>query len=115
MAISEFETKRCEKLASAFVEKRRPPPHLRDQVDLGFRIAGQSIELLEIRAWFDDKSKKLEHAIAKTTYNKTKKNWRVFWQRADLKWHVYETAPEVQSLEDFLALVDEDKHGCVFG
>jgi uncharacterized protein Usg len=41
--------------------------------------------------------------------------WRVFWQRADLKWHRYDPAPEVPSLEDFLQLVQEDKHACFFG
>lgn len=115
MAISEFETKRCEKLVSAFVAKRRPPPRLRDQVDLGFRITGQSIEIFEVRPRFDDRSKKIENGIAKASYNKTKKNWRVFWQRADLKWHLYDPAPVVRSFENFLALVDEDTHGCFFG
>lgn len=39
----------------------------------------------------------------------------VFWCRADLKWHGYELAPHVGSVEKFLAIVDEDKHACFFG
>jgi hypothetical protein len=32
-----------------------------------------------------------------------------------MKWHGYEPAPEVSSIEEFLALVGEDKHCCFFG
>jgi hypothetical protein len=53
--------------------------------------------------------------MAKATYNKSERNWEVFWQRADLKWHGYMPKPEVGSIEDFLALVQKDEHGCFFG
>jgi len=49
MAISEFEIKRFEKLVGAYVKKHRPPAHIRDKVDLGFRVKDQSIEIFEIR------------------------------------------------------------------
>ena len=115
MALSEFERKRFERIVGAFIEKRRPPPHVRPKLDLGFRVAGQSIELFEVRPRYDKPSEKLEHAFAKATYVKAQGVWRVFWQRADLKWHRYDPAPEVPSLEDFLVLVQEDKHACFFG
>jgi hypothetical protein len=57
----------------------------------------------------------LEHPIAKATYNKSKRNWKVYWQRADLKWHSFEPSPEVESIEDFLALVQADQYACFFG
>ena len=78
-------------------------------------MQGQSIEILEVRPHWEDKSKILEYPVAKATYNKSKRNWKVFWQRADLKWHSYKPNPEVDSIEDFLALVQEDKHACFFG
>src|ERR1022692_3564693 len=49
MTLSEFNTKRCEKLVVQFIEKRRPPPRIRSQVDLAFRINGQSVEIFEVR------------------------------------------------------------------
>ena len=115
MTLSEFDTKRCEKLVAAFIQRRRPPPHIRNEVDLAFRMLDQSVEIFEIRRHWRDESKVLEHAIATATYNKRKQNWRVFWQRADLKWHSYKPSPEVESIEDFLALVQKDEHGCFFG
>ncbi len=115
MTFSELETKRCEKLVAQFIERRRPPPHIRAELDLAFRTQGQSVEIFEVRPHWEDKSKILEHPVAKATYNKSKRNWKVFWQRADLKWHSYKPNPEVDSIEDFLALVQEDTHACFFG
>ena len=113
--LSEFEKKKCEKLVAAFVERHRPPVHVRDRVDLGLRIEGQSVEIFEIRPVWQSPDKKIEEAVAKATYVKTRRVWKVYWQRADLKWHVYEPVPEVKSLEEFLAVVEKDEHGCFFG
>lgn len=115
MALSELERKRFEMAVAAFIEKHRPPPHIRPQLDLGFRVAGQSVEIFEIRPRWDRPQEKIESAVAKATYIKAQDLWRVFWQRADLKWHRYAPSPEVPSLEEFLALVREDQHACFFG
>lgn len=115
MALSEFETKRIEKEVRAFVEKRRPPPHIRPELDLGFRVKGQSVEIFEVRPRWRHPGEKLEHSVAKATYVKTQRIWRVYWQRADLKWHGYEPNPQVETLEEFLAVVDRDEYACFFG
>ena len=82
MTLSEFDIKRCEKLVAEFIQTRRPPPHVRKEVDLAFRIVGQSIEIYEVRAHWRNEGETLEHPIAKATFNKSKKNWKIFWQRA---------------------------------
>lgn len=115
MALSEFEAKRVEKAVLAFLEKRRPPPHIRPKLDFGYRINGQSVELFEIRPRWNKPSEKREHPFAKATYVKTTGTWKVFWRRADLKWHGYDPAPQVGSVEKFLDIVGEDKHACFFG
>jgi hypothetical protein len=115
MALSEFEQKRCEKIVGAFIESRRPPAHVRPKVDLGFRLDGQSVEIFEIRPRWNNPKEKLEHSVAKATFVKSTGAWRVYWQRADLKWHRYEPAPEVGSLEEFVELVGEDKNACFWG
>ena len=73
MAFSEFELKRYETAARQFVESRRPPPHLRNKVDLACRISGQSLEIFEIRPIWDDPEKKIEEAVAKATYVKKRR------------------------------------------
>ncbi|MGB5584490.1 MAG: DUF3024 domain-containing protein [Gammaproteobacteria bacterium] len=115
MALSEFETKKIEKEVGAFVESRRPPPYMREELDLGYRIKGQSVEIFEIRPLWRHPGEKIEEAVAKATYAKTRKVWKVYWQRADLKWHRYDPVPEVDNLQDFLDLLDRDEYACFFG
>ena len=40
--------------------------------------------------------------------------WKAYWQRADLKWHRYDPDPEVDTINDFIKLVEEDEFGCFF-
>lgn len=115
MALSEFETKKIEKEVRSFVEKRRPAPHIRPELDLGFRVKGQSVEIFEVRPRWRHPEEKMEHAVAKATYVKTQRIWKIYWQRADLKWHGYEPNPEVLTLQKFLAIVDRDDYACFFG
>jgi hypothetical protein len=60
-------------------------------------------------------AEKIEQPVAKATYVRSRGVWKVYWQRADLRWHAYPPAPEVESLEDFLNLVHKDDHACFFG
>lgn len=40
---------------------------------------------------------------------------QLYWQRADLKWHSYEPAAAVSSIEAFCEVVDKDLYGCFWG
>ena len=115
MEFSEFEKRRIEKSVNAFLEKRRPPPNLRKKLDLGSRFEGQSLLLFEIRPVWKDPGRSMECPMAKATFTQARKVWRVFWQRADGKWHGYQPCPEVKTVEEFLALVDRDENGCFWG
>ena len=115
MAFSEFETKRIHKILGRYIEKNRPPENVRDEVDLSFRLTGQSVEIFEIRPLWNDPKEKIEESIAKATYIKSRNLWKVFWQRADLKWHRYEPDPEVDSIEEFIEIVENDDYACFFG
>jgi hypothetical protein len=115
MAFSELEQKRIEKVVEAYVEQKRPPPHIRAKLDIGFRLKGQSIEIFEIRPYWRDESQIIEQSVAKATYVKTQDHWKVFWKRADLKWHGYEPKARVRKIEDFLKVVDDDAYGCFWG
>lgn len=115
MVFSEIEQKRCEREMDAFLKKRRPPPHIRPELDIGIRVAGQSVEIFEIRPRWDRPEEKMETPVAKATYVKSQRVWRVFWMRRDLKWHRYEPVPEVPSLEKFAEIVHQDAYACFFG
>ncbi len=116
MAFSEFETKRLQKIVGTFIDAHRPPAHVRAELDLAFRIHGQSIEIFEVRPrWQGAPGETMEEPVAKATYIKRHDVWRVYWMRADLKWHGYPPDPEVDSVEAFLDLVDKDEYACFFG
>ncbi len=116
MAFSEIEAARVKKAIDAFMQEHRPPAHIRSKLDFGTRIAGQSIELFEIRPAFGGRrGEATELAVAKTTFVRTRGVWRVFWMPRDLKWHRYDPMPEVKSPDAFFKLVAEDAHACFFG
>jgi len=115
MAFNDIERKRIENIVGAFVKRLQPPPHIRPKLDFGFRFTGQSIELFEIRPQWNKPEIKHESAFAKATFVRAQDRWRVYWKRADLKWHRYEPAPEVPAIETFLAVVKEDEYSCFFG
>ena len=102
-------------LARQFVERHRPPARIRYQVDLSCRVNGQSVEIFETRPAPDTRETRLEQAVAKATFVKKSGTWKMYWQRADLKWHRYEPSPEVESLEEALRIVGDDAYACFFG
>ena len=115
MALSEFEMKRYEILVKKFIEGKRPEKYLRDKLDFGYRFKGQSVELFTIRPRWNDPKEILESNFAKATYVQAENIWKVYWLRADLKWHRYGPNPSAKTIEEFLSVVGNDEHCCFFG
>ena len=115
MALSEIELNKCETAIHAFLEKRRPPLHIRDKLDIDCRIDGKNVEVQEIRPDWQDESMKIYRSSAKATYVQATKEWKIYWMRQDLKWHRYEPYPTAKSLDEFLMVVDQDANCCFFG
>ena len=104
-----------QRLLDNFIEKHRPPVELRDQLDYGYAIEGRVVRIFEIRPFWLDQSEIIESAVARAKFVKSRSVWKVYWMRADLKWHPYDPQREVSSLAAFLELVEEDKYGCFWG
>ena len=115
MAFTEKEREKWNKLVGHFIEDQRPREEIRAQVDLSFSIEDQSIEIFEIRPHPNNPDEKIEPSVAKATWVRTQQIWKVYWLRADLKWHKYDPQPEVDSLKAFLDLVKEDAYACFWG
>lgn len=98
-----------------FLDKRRPPEHIRSKLDISYKIENQSIIIFEIRPHWQKKEVNIERPIAKTTWVNTQNVWKVYWMQADLKWHSYEPKADVKTIEEFLTAVDEDAFGCFWG
>ena len=115
MAFSEFEIKRLEKIVGCFIEKQRPPSHNRKELDLAFRIEGQSVIIYEVRPAWRQQNEFIEQNVAKATFVKTQNLWKVYWQRADLTWHIYDPVEAVKNIDEFLAVVKIDEYHCFYG
>jgi hypothetical protein len=112
MAVSNSQVLNIIEVMETFLERTRPPEHIRPKLDIAYRIEGESIIIYTIRLFWNDASKMQHSDAAKTTFIKTKNHWKVFWLRADLKWYAYDPSPTVKALKDFVKLVEEDKHAC---
>lgn len=98
-----------------YIVKVRPRPEIRHQLDISYEIKDQSVILQEIRPAWKNPNEIQRFGYAKATFVKDKNIWKIYWQRADLKWHSYEPTPSVRQLSDFLKLVDEDEYACFKG
>ena len=97
-----------------FIENNRPPENIRDQVDLSYKIEKQSVIIYEIRKQILQKGK-VDSPIAKATFVAKENKWKIYWQRADFKWHLYEPKKEVKTIKAFIKIVGEDKICCFWG
>lgn len=103
------------KILENYLAEVRPDPEIRHKIDLGYQIIGQSVILNEILPRWDNPKEIMTINNAKATYVKNKNIWKVFWRRADNKWHPYTPNPIVKTLQDFLELVKKDECQCFYG
>jgi hypothetical protein len=81
VGITEIQEARVLKSMEDFLRKRRLPPNIRHELDLAYRISGQSVEIFEIRRkWRGKIGETMEHPVAKATYVGTLRHWRVVGQ-----------------------------------
>ena len=95
--------------------RHRPPLHLRDKMREGQRFSGHAIEFFFVRPAFNRPGEQVEESLAKVQYVRSRGRWRLYWKRADGKWHAYQPFPEARSLADALRAIDQDAHSCFFG
>ena len=115
MALPDSQLRECLKAAGAFLEKKRPPMKIRDQLDYRADIAGSDLIIVEVRPAYDDPKQVVEHPIAKVKWVGSRKVWRLFWMRADLKWHSYDPLPEARTIDAVLGEIARDPNCCFFG
>ena len=114
MAFTELELKRCERDLGVFLGRRRPPPAVSPELNLGYKITGHSIELIEVTPAWNNPGQRVEHPFAKITYVRTANTWKLYWQRASGKWHAHDPH-EFRLLEIALQAVYQDDCSCFFG
>lgn len=112
---SEFHLHQVDSQVKMLVESRRPPEHIRDKLDIGYRIEGLSFEIFELRPRWMQPGITQEFPVAKATYVKSSGLWKLYWMRSDSKWHRYDLDPGSESLQDVLREIEEDPYCCFWG
>lgn len=115
MALSVFERKRREKALDKFMQIHRPPAHVRSRIDIGYRLENQSVIIFEVRPKWDTPEERTVSPVAKATFIKSRKYWKIFYQAKEGKWQAYKPLAIADTLEAFLHAVGEDSHGHFFG
>jgi len=114
MAFNEIELKRIDRLVGTMC-RERIPAHIKDELELIYRIKGHDVTIFEKRPDWDDPAENMEIPVAKLKYVRTKKEWRLYWQRRDLKWHAYDLLSSGPDLKELVDEIDEDPYCCFFG
>ncbi len=114
MAFTDIELHKIKKVVGGLCQKRSPE-HLRDRVRVEYKIHGHDVVLYEVRPRWDDPTQFLEAPIAKLKLVRSRKIWRLFWERADMKWHKYEPLDSSKNITDLVNEIDADPYGCFWG
>jgi len=112
MSFTALERRQNQRDIDAFEARRRPPPEIRDELDLVVRVDGRAIDVLEIRpAWQGGPGETTELPIARIRYVRSQDHWRLYWQRRDLRWHAYDPHPVAATLGAALGVGERDGAG----
>lgn len=113
MAIDPFQTLDVIEIMEQFLERNRPPEHIRNELDIGYRIDDQNVIIFEMRPAYLNPSTIQELEFAKGTYVKSRDRWKIYWMRSS-GWYPYKPA-EMKTLEAFTKEVEGDPYGCFKG
>lgn len=114
MAFSEVELKRIEQTVGVFCAKHSPA-HLKDKLRLEFVVKGHDVVVVERRPRWDNETEWTESPVAKLKFIRSANKWRLYWMRADMKWHEYPGLSSSHRLEDLVQEIDADPLACFFG
>jgi hypothetical protein len=90
-------------------------PAIDPQIRVGFRLEGPSVILFSSAPSFRNPQQWLERPVAKFTFVKVSRRWRLFCVFRDLKWRAYEPLPEAPELERLVDEVRRDPTGIFWG
>ena len=114
MAFSELELKLIEQTVGVFCRKRSPA-HLKDKLRLEYSVKGHEVVIVERRPKWDNPTEWIESPVAKLKFIRSAIKWRLYWQRADLKWHEYPGLSSSDRLDELVQEIDSDPLACFFG
>ncbi|MEY0231914.1 DUF3024 domain-containing protein [Providencia manganoxydans] len=111
MAFNDIEIANIKRCMEFFMEKRRPAPFIRDEIDLMYEIQDQSVIIKEVRSvmW-----RTIESPIAKITFNRKQNGWKLFAQNRSGEWEGM-FSDLIPTFSDAIKVVEDDDIGIFFG
>ena len=114
MALTDVERARIDRQLTAYCATR-VPAEARAELRVGYRVEGNSVILYEERPAFRPPYGWLELVVAKFTYVKSRRQWRLYCQHRDRRWHGYQALPTAARLATLLDEVGRDPTGIFWG
>ncbi len=114
MAFSEVEIYRINNFVGTLC-KLKAPESIRDQLRYEYTIENQDVIIYEIRPRWNKPDEQTRLPCAKLKFVRNQNVWKLYWHRADMKWHAYDPCKSSRDLAELIAEIDTDPHGCFFG
>ena len=114
MAFREVDLKRIEQTVGGFCGNCSPG-HLKDKLRLTYEVKGHEVVIVERRPRWDNETEWTETPVAKLKFIRSANKWRLYWMRADMKWHKYPGLSSSHRLDVLLEEIDADPLACFFG
>lgn len=114
MSFTDVQLQRIKKEVGGLCTKRTPAD-LSDKLRCEYEVDKQSVIIYEVRPAWDQPSEVTRFPMAKLTYVISRKAWKLYWKRANMKWVAYEPKESSRNIGDLVKEIDNDEYGCFFG
>jgi hypothetical protein len=114
VAFDELELKRIERTVGELC-RMRSPAELADELRTVHEVEGHSVTMYEGRPPWDGVGEWTRRGIARFRFSRSRREWRLYWMRQDLRWHLYDADEMPADLASLVAVVEADKYGAFFG
>jgi hypothetical protein len=92
VAFSEFELKYIDNTVGALC-RRHSPPQYQNELRFTYEVHRHDVSVWEVRPAYKRPGEWTKMGVAKFKYDRTKKTWKLYWMRQDMKWHLYDPSP----------------------
>jgi hypothetical protein len=115
MAFDELTLQRIDRCVGGLC-RNRTNPSIADQLRFEYEVSGHAVSVYEVRPDWQDPSQETKMGIARFRFIKSRSEWRLYWMRRDLKWHLYDPDVSInRRLEPLVAVVEKDQWRAFFG
>ena len=96
--------------------KRKVPAHVLDQVNVSYKIRGNTVTIFENRApWRHEWKEWTSMPVAQIRYDNNTGKWTLYYADRNDKWHDYIGKNPTKNIDKILQEIDEDPTGIFWG